>query len=288
MKRTFILISTLIISIIIYGQSAKPEISIDVNGFKSIEIQPAYPVIINISILNSEYSNYEFHIDQLPDTIRESPGFRKFLDSINNSSFLKDSIPNWHNKIILAVESTGKAKDLLLRRELLRPYPDQYFSLTPGTAKMVYYGVDPSETKKWKQGDFKIIAGFPLPPGNDTIWSEAAVIKMRKGALTRLSDYSDEQLRFTATYWIRREQCDQAAKYAEELMRRNPDSFMNTMVMAEMNICLNNNESAMQYLRRSLDLFEEQADPDLFPPAYIHRLLNEVQMKLMIRIEDRD
>ncbi len=264
----------------LYSQHGNLQVDLTVNGYHEIAIQPGYPVIMGLSVLKVADFNQESISDLLPDTVRLDPGVRRILDSLLTIQSERDTTSNWHERIVFVLKPEGQAKNFKIKKkELLTPYAGQQQVFYSDKANVADFGVDPGETSYWKAGTIAIRAGYISQTRPDTVWSEEALIRIIKPALKKTGEYSDAQLHFVASYWIRRGDCQLASLYAEELYNRNPVPYTHSVLLAEVLLCKNEFEKALDYYRKALIKFENQADPDMFPPEFLHRRIEDLQEK---------
>ena len=280
--KNIILLTLISIGCIVLHAQRQPETTLRVNDAPSATIQPGYPVVISLSILIPQPPDFEALIGSIPDTLMDDPVFRSHLDSLLAApGIIQDSSMEWHNRVVFSYTAEGQRRRFSLRKVVIKPYPAEVFSSTPNMLNVVYFGIDPETTARWNTGRVHLKAGYVSVTGGDTLWSGTATITIEGEPLKSPVAFTMAQLRFTADYLIRRERCDKALDFAEELMRRDSTVYENTSIMAEVRECLKDIRGALNYYIRALDQFDAQAEPDMCPPVILYRKINELQMQLL-------
>lgn len=281
MKTKLLMICLIFGHSLLYAQLT-PEISLRVNDRTSTTIQPGFPVIVSFSILTQQPPEYETMIRGIPDSLLNDPGFMSHLDSIIEMPvIIPDTIAEWHNRIFFVFETEGQRRRFRFDKVLIKPYPPVLFINDPGVLNVAYFGIDPEITEKWRAGIVRIKAGYVSIDNSDTLWSGTSTITIKGEVLKDPADLSESRLRFIANYLIRRDRCDRAMVFAEELLRRDSSKYLNTSIMAKVKECNNEIREALNYYITSLRQFDEQAEPDTCPPVILYRKINELQLQLL-------
>ena len=281
MKRDIVLLSLIIpvlLSVRVPAQSI--EVSLDVMFRDPGKVTRGMPVILDLCIVSKLGVTRDEVIYSLPDSLWDDPEILQRLDSVFEPLFFVNTEKPWYRSLVFVIQPEGQKRKFTLEMNVLKPYPSDQAFFDYMDPLHIYYGIDPDETRKWKPGVVKIMAGLPLASGNDTVWSKPLVLNIGVRTVKKQDDYAAEEKYKLARYWLLRDQCLKAEPFARILYAMDSTSFRNTTILAEVEECKGDLHKALELLINSLEKYEGLPAEEPEPPLLLMHKIEELQQRL--------
>jgi len=264
--------------LIIYAQT--PELRVNLKSFSSarISLEQGFPLILNLTLYSTQEFGPERYIDGLPDTLRNDPVSLHTIDSLYGRGFSQRYPGPWYEQVLFVQSFQDKIPGENIRPFPLNPLPPGELRVGLNESAFADFGVDPQNTAAWRSGWHTIKAGLLFR--DDTLWSKNLHIEV---VHPETSSDDKRRLKAMAHYLMRRGQCDSAAVYGRALLNAEPQNTSNIVLMAEIDECTGNLESALNLYRRALEAVEQEPVQPSCPPVYLVRKINELQDKLYFK-----